>query len=134
MPLGAPIGSNQGLETRAMLEIIIQQATVPVVVDAGIGVPSHAAQALEMGADAVLVNTAIAVADDPVNMAKAFRLAVKSRPAGSSVRTGQPQSFCSCHQPADWISGGIGMKTFSDRWRQLDWDDIRLRINGQNGC
>ncbi|MGU0042984.1 hypothetical protein ACVXHA_08140 [Escherichia coli] len=60
-----------------MLEIIIQQATVPVVVDAGIGVPSHAAQALEMGADAVLVNTAIAVADDPVHMAKAFRLAVK---------------------------------------------------------
>lgn len=71
MPLGAPIGSNQGLETKAMLEIIIQQATVPVVVDAGIGVPSHAAQALEMGADAVLVNTAIAVADDPVMMATA---------------------------------------------------------------
>lgn len=59
MPLGAPIGSNQGLETKAMLEIIIEQATVPVVVDAGIGVPSHAAQALEMGADAVLVNTAM---------------------------------------------------------------------------
>ena len=77
MPLGAPIGSNQGLETRAMLEIIIEQATVPVVVDAGIGVPSHAAQALEMGADAVLVNTAIAVADDPVMMARAFRLAVE---------------------------------------------------------
>lgn len=73
MPLGAPIGSNQGLETKAMLEIIIQQSTVPVVVDAGIGVPSHAAQALEMGADAVLVNTAIAVADDPVMMATAFR-------------------------------------------------------------
>ena len=78
MPLGAPIGSNRGLETRAMLEIIIEQATVPVVVDAGIGVPSHAAQALEMGADAVLVNTAIAVADDPVMMARAFRLAVES--------------------------------------------------------
>ena len=77
MPLGAPIGSNQGLETRAMLEIIIEQATVPVVVDAGIGVPSHAAQALEMGADAVLVNTAIAVADDPVMMARAFRLAIE---------------------------------------------------------
>jgi thiazole synthase len=76
MPLGAPIGSNQGLETKAMLEIIIEQATVPVVVDAGIGVPSHAAQALEMGADAVLVNTAIAVADDPVAMARAFRMAV----------------------------------------------------------
>lgn len=76
MPLGAPIGSNQGLETRAMLEIIIAQANVPVVVDAGIGVPSHAAQALEMGADAVLVNTAIAVADDPIMMAHAFRMAV----------------------------------------------------------
>lgn len=89
MPLGAPIGSNQGLETRAMLEIIIQQATVPVVVDAGIGVPSHAAQALEMGADAVLVNTAIAVADDPVNMAKAFRLAVD---AGLLARQSGPGS------------------------------------------
>lgn len=89
MPLGAPIGSNQGLETRAMLEIIIQQATVPVVVDAGIGVPSHAAQALEMGADAVLVNTAIAVADDPVNMAKAFRLAVE---AGLLARQSGPGS------------------------------------------
>ena len=86
---GAPIGSNQGLETRAMLEIIIQQATVPVVVDAGIGVPSHAAQALEMGADAVLVNTAIAVADDPVNMAKAFRLAVE---AGLLARQSGPGS------------------------------------------
>ena len=89
MPLGAPIGSNLGLETRAMLEIIIQQATVPVVVDAGIGVPSHAAQALEMGADAVLVNTAIAVADDPVNMAKAFRLAVE---AGLLARQSGPGS------------------------------------------
>ncbi len=89
MPLGAPIGSNQGLETRAMLEIIIQQATVPVVVDAGIGVPSHAAQALEMGADAVLVNTAIAIADDPVNMAKAFRLAVE---AGLLARQSGPGS------------------------------------------
>lgn len=87
MPLGAPIGSNQGLETRAMLEIIIQQATVPVVVDAGIGIPSHAAQALEMGADAVLVNTAIAVADDPVMMAHAFRLAVE---AGSLARQAVP--------------------------------------------
>lgn len=78
MPLGAPIGSNQGLQTRALLEIIIEQATVPVVVDAGIGAPSHAAQALEMGADAVLVNTAIAVAEDPVQMAQAFRLAVEA--------------------------------------------------------
>ncbi|WP_058914229.1 thiazole synthase [Entomohabitans teleogrylli] len=78
MPLGAPIGSNQGLQTRALLEIIIEQARVPVVVDAGIGVPSHACEALEMGAAAVLVNTAIAVARDPVAMASAFRLAVES--------------------------------------------------------
>ncbi|MRS17453.1 thiazole synthase [Enterobacteriaceae bacterium RIT691] len=78
MPLGAPIGSNQGLETRAMLEIIIEQANVPVVVDAGIGAPSHAALAMELGASAVLVNTAIAVADSPVQMATAFRLAVEA--------------------------------------------------------
>lgn len=78
MPLGAPIGSNKGLRTRDMLEIIIEQRNVPVVVDAGIGAPSHAAEAMEMGADAVLVNTAIAVAGDPVAMATAFRLCVES--------------------------------------------------------
>lgn len=78
MPLGSPIGSNQGLATRRQLEIIIEQATVPVVVDAGIGAPSHAAEALEMGADAVLVNTAIAAAGDPVRIARAFRMAVEA--------------------------------------------------------
>ncbi len=76
MPLGAPIGTNKGLRTADFLEIIIEQSQVPVVVDAGLGVPSHAAAAMEMGADAVLVNTAIAVADDPVAIADAFRLAV----------------------------------------------------------
>lgn len=76
MPLGAPIGTNKGLLTRDFLEIIIEQSKVPVVVDAGIGLPSHAAAALEMGADAVLVNTAIAIAKDPVAMAEAFKLAV----------------------------------------------------------
>lgn len=76
MPLGAPIGTNKGLLTHDFLEIIIEQSCVPVVVDAGLGVPSHAAAAMEMGADAVLVNTAIAVADDPVAMADAFRMAV----------------------------------------------------------
>lgn len=75
MPLGSPIGSNRGLQTRVSLEIIIEQATVPVVVDAGLGLPSHAAEAMEMGADAVLVNTALAMASDPVGMADAFRLA-----------------------------------------------------------
>jgi thiazole synthase len=78
MPLGAPIGSNRGLETRRQLEIIIEQAFVPVVVDAGIGAPSHAAEAMEMGADAVLVNTAIAIASDPCRMAHAFKLAVEA--------------------------------------------------------
>ena len=77
MPLGAPIGTNKGLKTRDLLEIIIEQSKIPVVVDAGIGAPSHAAEALEMGADAVLVNTAIAVAGDPVAMANAFRMAVE---------------------------------------------------------
>jgi thiazole synthase len=78
MPLGAPIGSNRGLESRAFLEIIIAQSRVPVVVDAGLGAPSHAAAALELGADAVLVNTAIAAAADPVAMAEAFRLGVEA--------------------------------------------------------
>lgn len=78
MPLGAPIGSNRGLESRAFLEIILAQSGVPVVVDAGLGAPSHAAAALELGADAVLVNTAIAAAADPVAMAGAFRGAVEA--------------------------------------------------------
>ncbi|QIJ83557.1 thiazole synthase [Vibrio coralliilyticus OCN008] len=78
MPLGAPIGSNKGIASHDFLEIIIDQANVPVVVDAGIGAPSHAARAMEMGADAVLVNTAIAAAADPVTMATAFKMAVES--------------------------------------------------------
>lgn len=77
MPLGSPIGSNKGLRTFDFLEIIIQQSSVPVIVDAGIGAPSDAAKALEMGADAVLVNTAIAASADPVKMAEAFKLAVE---------------------------------------------------------
>ena len=78
MPLASPIGSNQGMRTKASIEIIIEQATVPVVVDAGLGAPSHAAEAMEMGADAVLVNTAIAGANDPVEMAKAFKMATEA--------------------------------------------------------
>ena len=78
MPLGSPIGSNRGLETRAQISIIIEQARVPVIVDAGLGAPSHAAEALELGADAVLINTAIAVAENPVAMARAFKMAVES--------------------------------------------------------
>lgn len=78
MPLGAPIGSNKGIASKDFLEIIIDQASVPVIVDAGIGAPSHAALAMEMGADAVLVNTAIASSPDPVAMGRAFKLAVES--------------------------------------------------------
>ena len=78
MPLGSPIGSNRGIQTRDQIRIIIEQATVPVVVDAGLGAPSHAAEAMEMGADAVLVNTAIAVANDPNRMAQAFKWAVEA--------------------------------------------------------
>lgn len=78
MPLGAPIGTNKGLKTLDFLEIIIQQSTVPVIVDAGIGSPSHACQAMEIGADAVLVNTAIAISKNPIQMAKAFKIAVEA--------------------------------------------------------
>jgi len=78
MPLGSPIGSNKGILTRDFIKIIIEQANIPVVVDAGIGAPSHAAEAMEMGADAVLINTAIAVAADPVKMAAAFKLSVEA--------------------------------------------------------
>ena len=78
MPLAAPIGTNKGLKTEELIKIIIEQASVPVVVDAGLGAPSHAAYAMELGADAVLVNTAIATAMDPIKMATGFRLAVES--------------------------------------------------------
>jgi thiazole synthase len=78
MPLAAPIGSNQGIKTRELLHIIIEQASIPVVVDAGLGVPSHACAAMELGADAVLVNTAVATADDPVAMAEAFARATRA--------------------------------------------------------
>jgi thiazole synthase len=78
MPLGAPIGSNRGIETRRQIEIIIGQATVPVIVDAGLGAPSHAAEAMEMGADAVLINTALAISPDPRRIAHAFRQAVEA--------------------------------------------------------
>src|SRR5574344_641010 len=82
MPLAAPIGTNLGIRTRDMLEIIIADSRVPVVVDAGLGLPSHAAAAIEMGADCVLVNTAIAAAKDPVKMARAFWLAIQAAELG----------------------------------------------------
>src|SRR6201987_3934602 len=90
MPLGSPIGSNRGLQTRDQLRIIIEQATVPVIVDAGLGAPSHAAEAMELGADGVLVNTAIAIAADPGRMAAAFRKAVEAGRAAYEI--GLPDS------------------------------------------
>lgn len=99
MPLGAPIGSNKGLKTLDFLEIIIEQSNVPVIVDAGIGAPSHAAQALEIGADAVLVNTAIAIADDPVKMAKAFKLAVEAGRMAYEAKLGKTSSKAEASSP-----------------------------------
>lgn len=99
MPLGSPIGSNKGLETKAMLEIIIDQAKVPVVVDAGIGAPSHAAFAMELGADAVLVNTAIAVADNPITMGKAFKMAVESGRMAFEAKLGKQSIIAEASSP-----------------------------------
>lgn len=99
MPLGAPIGTNKGLTTRDMIQIIIDESNVPVVVDAGIGAPSHAAEAMEMGADAVLVNTAIAVAGNPVDMAQAFSLAVKAGRQAYLSGLGSVSNFAQATSP-----------------------------------
>ncbi|NLZ72505.1 MAG: thiazole synthase [Bacteroidales bacterium] len=99
MPLGAPIGTNKGLLTKEFLKIIIEQSTIPVVVDAGIGAPSHAAEAMEMGADAVLVNTAIAIAGDPVSMANAFRLSVISGRLAYEARLGEVSESAQASSP-----------------------------------
>lgn len=99
MPLGSPIGSNRGIQTRDQIRIIIEQATVPVVVDAGIGAPSHAAEAMEIGADAVLVNTAIAVAGDPGRMAVAFKQAVEAGRAAYEIGLAAQQETASATSP-----------------------------------
>ena len=99
MPLGSPIGSNQGIRTRDQIRIIIEQAIVPVVVDAGLGAPSHAAEAMEMGADAVLINTAIAVANDPNRMAIAFRQAVEAGRLAYEVGLAATQEIASPTSP-----------------------------------
>ena len=110
MPLAAPIGSNRGLETRRMIEIIIEQATVPVIVDAGLGAPSHAAAAMEMGADAVLVNTAIAIASDPRKMAEAFEAAVRAGRTAFELGLPEMQDAASATSPLgvflDGLAGG----------------------------
>lgn len=99
MPLGSPIGSNRGIRTRDMIEIIVEQSHVPVVVDAGIGLPSHAAEAIELGADAVLANTAVAAAGDPVRMAKAFRLAVEAAELAIKAEPPSVRSTASATSP-----------------------------------
>ena len=109
MPLAAPIGTNKGLRMKDFLEIIIDEATVPVVVDAGIGAPSHAAEAMEMGADCCLVNTAIAVSGDPVGMASAFRQAVMAGRQGG-LRL-------SCHRQVSDVLHGFAEKVWSGECR-----------------
>ncbi len=99
MPLGSPIGSKQGINTRESIEIIIEMANVPVVVDAGLGAPSHAAEAMEMGADAVLVNTAIAVAADPALMAQAFKKGVKAGREAFLAGISTPQKAAAASSP-----------------------------------
>ncbi|WP_462317962.1 thiazole synthase [Marinilabilia sp.] len=99
MPLGSPIGSNKGLRTLDFLEIIIEQSHVPVVVDAGIGAPSHAAWAMELGADAVLVNTAIAVSPKPVKMAEAFKLSVQSGRMAFEAKLAERSSTAEASSP-----------------------------------
>lgn len=105
MPLGSPIGSNKGVKTDDFLQIIIEQSTVPVVVDAGIGAPSHAAYAMEMGADAVLVNTAIAVSSNPVDMATAFKMAVESGRMAYNAKLGAKSTQAEASSPlTDFLS------------------------------
>jgi thiazole synthase len=99
MPLGSPIGSNKGLKTKEMLEIIIAQSNIPVVIDAGIGSPSDAAEAMEIGADAVLVNTAIAIAGNPVEMAKAFELATIAGRIAFESKLAKQTNYASASSP-----------------------------------
>jgi thiazole synthase len=99
MPLGSPIGSNRGIRTRDAIEIIIEMANVPVVVDAGLGAPSHAAEAMEVGADAVLVNTAIAVAGDPPAMARAFKKGTEAGREAFVAGLGKPRKKAEASSP-----------------------------------
>jgi len=99
MPLGSPIGSNKGLRSRDFLEIIIEQSNIPVVIDAGIGSPSHAAEAMEMGADAVLINTAIAVSQNPIQMAVAFKMAVEAGRMAFMAKLARPVSHAEASSP-----------------------------------
>jgi thiazole synthase len=106
MPLAAPIGSARGLKMKEAIRIIIEQATVPVIVDAGLGVPSHACEAMEIGADAVLVNTAIATAENPVLMASAFREAVQAGRKGYLAGRTSEKQTAEASSPLEGIVGG----------------------------
>ncbi len=99
MPLGSPIGSNNGILTYKFIEIIIEQSKIPVIIDAGLGAPSHAAQAMEMGADAVLVNTAIAVSNNPVQMAIAFKMAVEAGRMAFEAKLGKSHNTANASSP-----------------------------------
>lgn len=99
MPLGSPIGTNKGLKTRDSVAIIVEMASIPVVVDAGLGSPSHAAEAMELGADAVLVNTAVAVAGDPVAMAGAFKKGVEAGRQAFLAGIGKPRAKAEASSP-----------------------------------
>lgn len=99
MPLGSPIGSNKGLQTKSLIEIIIENSNVPVIVDAGIGSPSQAAEAMEMGADAVLVNTAIATSENPILMGEAFSMAVKAGRMAFLAKLAKENRYASASSP-----------------------------------
>ncbi|MFN2590735.1 MAG: thiazole synthase, partial [Actinomycetota bacterium] len=107
MPLGSWIGSNRGIRTRDAVEIIVEQASVPVIVDAGLGAPSHAAEAMELGCDAVLVNTAIAVAGDPISMAEAFGLAVNAGRQAFLAGRGRPLEEAQASSPLTGFLGAL---------------------------
>jgi thiazole synthase len=99
MPLGAPIGSNRGFKTEELVRIMVNEISIPVIVDAGLGVPSDAAKCMELGCDAVLVNTAIAIAGDPVKMAKGFALAVEAGRMAYLAKSGRVSKSAEASSP-----------------------------------
>jgi len=106
MPLGSPIGSNQGMQTKEMIKILIENISVPIIVDAGIGKPSQAAEAMEIGADAVLVNSAIANAGNPEHMAKAFKLAVEAGRMAYLAKLAEQSKLASASSPLTGFLNG----------------------------
>lgn len=110
MPLGAPIGSNLGLQTRALIQILIDEIDIPVIVDAGIGAPSQAVDAMEMGADAVLLNTGISSASDPVGMAEAFGMAIRAGRLAYRSGLGVTSSMASASSPLTGFLGELSVQ------------------------